>query len=157
MAGIEPVDDKHFLIHGEVMFLDMKAGKEKAIEGAQVTVIQDGEIYVAFRSGEKGKYLFNLPIGHVYEVFYGGDQFVNKSIVIDARNLSKKKYGHTVELNMGLFGHYADIDHSFLQEPIALIYFEPEYDQLILDEVYFRKAGKKLNKCYKQIARLQFD
>jgi hypothetical protein len=157
MSGVKPVDNKHFLIHGEVMYMDMEAGKEMPAEAALVTVIQDGEIYVAFNADEKGKYLFNLPINHTYEVFYGGNKYVNKSIAIDARNLSKKKIGHTVELNMGLFDHYAGVDYSFLQAPIAVFYFEPEFDQLIPDEVYSRKAGKQMNKCYKQIAKLQFD
>lgn len=155
--GMRPIDNKHFLIHGELSHLDMEAGKEKPATDARVTIIQDGEIYAAIESDEKGKYLFNLPVNHTYEVFFGGDQYVNKSIAIDARNLSRKKYGHTVELNMGLFEHYAGVDFEFLQDPIAVFYFEPEYDQLIPNEGYARKAGKAMNKCYKQIAKLQFD
>jgi hypothetical protein len=149
-----PVDNKHFIIHGEIVELDPINQKEQDAPATQVIIYQEDEIYVAFDSNVEGKFEFNLPIDHIYTVTFGGDKFVNKIIEIDARNLNKKKYGHHVELDMGLFQEYDGVDYEFLNEPVATFRFDETVGSLAPDMAYTSKKSKQVFKCIKKIMKL---
>ncbi len=154
-SNTKPVNNKNFLIHGVVVEVDLQDPDEKVSKDTQIIVYQDGEIYVAFNTDDKGKYEFNLPIAHTYKVVYGGTKFVNKSIYIDAENLPRKKYGHNVELDMGLFHDYEGVDFSFLDEPMAQIAYNDEYNKLLFDEKYSMQKWKEMRKCMKQVQKIK--
>jgi hypothetical protein len=153
-SGTKPVDNKHFLIYGEIVEVDLIASKEVDGTGTQVVVYQDDEIYVAFNADETGKYKFNLPINHNYRVVYGGKDFVNKEILINAHELPKKKYGHNVKLDLGMFKNFDGVDYSFLAEPVALIAYDDIMGKLSFDEKYSKKQSKAMFKCMKQIVKM---
>lgn len=153
-SGTKPVDNKHFLIHGEIVEINPIESKEVDAAGAQVIVYQDDEIYVAFHADEKGKYKFNLPINHEYRVVYGGKDFVNKEISINAHELPRKKYGHDVQLDLGVFQNFEGVDYSFLAEPVALISYDDIMGKFSFDEKHSKKQSKAMYKCMKQIIKM---
>ncbi len=150
----KPLDNKHFLIHGEVIEIDPIGMEERDAVGTQIIVYQEGEIYVAFNTDEKGKYTFNLPVGYNYEVVYGGEKYVNKTVKGDGNNIPKKRYGYDVELDMGVFSRYEGVDYEFLESPVALIPFDSTNGKMIFDEDHSKKQGKAMHKCMKKIIKL---
>jgi hypothetical protein len=156
-GGLKPVDNEHFLIYGDIIEIDPVQMKENDAPDCQVVVYQDGEIYVAFNSNEEGKYVFNLPINHNYEIVYGGVDYVNKKIVIDAHNLAQSRYGHKVQLDMGIFKSYDGVDYSCLEQPVALMAFDSMYGKFSFDEKYSKKQSKAVYKCLKEIVKLHAD
>ncbi|NNE54499.1 MAG: hypothetical protein HKN32_00665 [Flavobacteriales bacterium] len=152
-GNMRPVDEQHFLIHGKIIEINPVVMDEDQADDTQVIVYQDGEIYVAFNTNDEGEYLFNLPIGHNYEVVYGGEAYVNKKVTIDAKELPQKRKGYDVKLDMGVFQEYSDVDYSFLNDPVAQIFYDDDYGDLAFDEQYSMKQGKAMMKCFKEIAK----
>ena len=153
-SGTKPVDNEHFLIYGEIVEVDLIASKEVGGANIQVVIYQNEEIYVAFNADETGKYKFNLPINHNYRVVYGGNEYVNKEISINAHELPKKKYGYNVKLDLGMFKNFEGVDYSFLTQPVALISYDDELGELSSDEKYSKKQSKAMFKCMKQIIKM---
>lgn len=152
-GSTKPVDSNHFLLHGKVVEVDPSASRELPGKEIQVVVYQDSEIYVAFNTDSKGKYEFNLPVDHDYVVVFGTGDFVQKKVSIDSHELSRKKYGHTVKLDMGLFKPVSGVDFAFLEEPVAKFQFQSEFDRIAPDEDYGFKKAKEMRKCYKKILK----
>lgn len=115
--------------------------------------MQDDELYVAFNSDDNGKYEFNLPVDHNYTIIYGNQEFVIKTVEINAHDLSKSRYGHNVKLDLGLFKPVEGVDFSFLDEPIAKFQFEAEYGKIAPDEDYSFQMSKRMRKCFKKIIK----
>jgi len=153
-SGTMPVDNKHFLIYGEIIEMDPVAAQERDAGGTQVIVYQDDEIYVTFNADEKGGYKFNLPVNHNYSVVYGGDAFVNKEILIDAHKLPNKKYGQNVQLDLGLLKKFEGVDYSFLNAPVALISYDELVGKFSYDEKHYKKQSKAMYRCMKQILKM---
>ena len=153
-SGTMPVDNEHFLIYGEIIEMDPVAAQERDADGTQVIVYQDGEIYVTFNADEKGEYKFNLPVNHNYSVVYGGEDFVNKEILIDAYKLPKNKHGQNVQLDLGLLKDFEGVDYSFLNAPVALISYDELAGELSYDKKHYKRQSKAMYKCMKQILKM---
>ena len=128
--------------------------KEIDATDTRIIVYQEDEIYVAFNTDDQGKYKFNLPVGHMYRVVYGGDKYVNKEVFIDAHDIPMKRYGYNVVLDMGVVKEYEGVDFSFLAAPVALIAFDSAYGKMVFDESHSKKKGKEMLKCLKKITKL---
>lgn len=153
MLKEKPIDNQHFLIHGQVFELDPLENREHDAANTRVIVYEKGEIYVAFKTAEDGKYLFNLPVGRQYTLEYGGDDYVNKVVTIDASKLGEQKKPEILEMDMGLFRHFEGVDYTFLDAPVAKFRY-------MRDEGFEANAGhairmsEKTAKCMDSIRSL---
>jgi hypothetical protein len=50
----------------------------------------DSIIIVGSRSANSGRYQFKLPFGYKYEIRYGGVDYLQKTLIIDAADPSAK-------------------------------------------------------------------
>lgn len=153
----DDITGDYFLMKGRVYELNMLEPAESRASNVQVVVYQEKELYVAFFTNESGEYSFYLPIGHNYEVWFGGAAFVNKKVVIEGIPFPKEKKPRTIPLDMGLFRPVDGYDFPMLNEPLAHIKYDPETDQIGPDldaiaaksleiEKYFKKIKKEAGK-----------
>ncbi|MDZ4752819.1 MAG: hypothetical protein SGI87_14475 [Flavobacteriales bacterium] len=154
VSSAKAVDDYHLLLHGRVFevnpFSEEIEGGAKAV---QVIVYQGEEIYVAFYTDKSGVYEFNLPIGHMYEIRYGGPTFINKIVQIDTRELPAHKSGSDLKMDMGLFKPIEGADFSLLNEPFVIVAYNKETNRLIPDLAYTDDKAFELDKIIRKIKK----
>lgn len=112
-AELKPNSGEYFLVYGNMENLQWADGS--MVDAANtwcVVSTPDDEIHIAFKANEDGEYEFNLPVGEVYTMTFGGKDYVNKKVEIDARNLEVTKKGVALKLDMLLFKDPEDADVS---------------------------------------------
>jgi hypothetical protein len=149
-----PSTENHFLISGLIYHYDIVKGNEVPAAHAQIVVYQNKELYVAFFGGADGTYSFYLPVGFEYEVWFGGSAFANKKVRLDATQLPEEKKPREVALDVSLFRAVEGIDFSILNEPYVRMAYDPESDNMRLDEEYTRKRKVELDKSLKKAKKL---
>jgi hypothetical protein len=147
------VSGDHYLIKGTIFLINPIEGTEGKASNVQVVVYQGTELFVAFFTGETGDYEFYLPIGHNYEVWYGGSAFVNKKVAIDATQLPKERKPRTILLNMGLFRPIENVEFPTLNSPFVIVSYDPEFDQIAPDMDYTAKKNMELEKVFKKLRK----
>jgi hypothetical protein len=95
-----------------------------------------------------------LPVGFEYEVWFGGSAFANKKLLIDATQLPEERKPREVTLDVSLFRAVEGIDFSILTEPYVRMAYNPESDNMFLDEEYTRKRKVELDKSLKKAKKL---
>ncbi len=149
-----PSTENHFLISGILYQQDIVKGNEIPAAHAQIVVYQNKELYVAFFGGADGSYSFYLPVGFDYEVWFGGSAFANKKLYIDATQLPEEKKPREVALDVTLFRAVEGVDFSILNEPYVRMSYDPESDNIRLDEEYTRKRKAELDKSLKKAKKV---
>jgi hypothetical protein len=149
----DEVSGDHYLIKGTIFQINPLAGTEEKASHVQVVVYQESELFVAFFTGETGDYEFYLPIGHSYEVWYGGSAYVNKKVAIDATQFPKERKPRTVPLDMGLFRPIENAEFPMLNAPFVKIAYDPEFDQITPDMDYTAKKNMELDKVFKKLRK----
>lgn len=151
---MKPNSNEYVLIHGNVkeMFFDSDDARDAS--NVRCVVYKDDEIYVAFKSDEEGNYLFNLPVGEKYELVFGGDDFVNKSITMDVTNLPAEKKGIAFECNMRVFKAPSDIKQlKVFEEPICKFEYSRRSRKVIPDLEYLDDQSWVVEKAMRKIAK----
>jgi hypothetical protein len=137
---------EYFHLQGQLLAIDPFSDEEGKTGQTQVVVMQDEEIFVAFDSKMTGKYEFYLPIGHIYTIAFGGKQFVNKKVMIDATKTPKEKKPRSMKLDIGLFPPIEGASFATLDEPFVKITYNKEYDDFVPDFDHTESMMKKLDK-----------
>lgn len=153
-AAPKPNSGEYFLVYGNMENLQWADGS--MVDAANtwcVVSTPDDEIYIAFKANEDGEYEFNLPVGEVYTMTFGGKDYVNKKVEIDARNLEVTKKGVALKLDMLLFKAPENVDVSAFEQPVAKFNYQADYRKLVPDMDYiednmrdFEKAMRKIEK-----------
>lgn len=153
-----PIDDQHLVLYGTTVEMLYGSENEANAPATRVLVFKEGELYTAFKSNEKGEYVFNLPIGDVYELHFGGENFVNKRVTIDTRALAEAKRGkREVSMDISLFRPVETVDYSAMNEPVVLWYFDRGAKEMVPDleviDTMFRTVDKLYRKSEKMALR----
>ncbi|MEN9639346.1 MAG: hypothetical protein RLZZ262_1214 [Bacteroidota bacterium] len=139
----------YFLLQGQLLHVDPYNQQESAAGSTEVIVYQGEEIYVVFDSKSTGKYEFYLPIGHLYTITYGGKQFVNKKVIVDATTSPREKKPRTMRLDIGLFTPVEGFTFTSLQQPFVKIAYNKEYDDFVPDFDHTEQMMRLLDKDLK--------
>lgn len=154
-GNLEPVSDSHMLIHGFTVERVYGSENESNAPNTRCIVYKDDEIYVAFNSNEKGEYVFNLPIGNEYTLEFGGENYVNKRVILDVRGcLPKKRKEHIVEMDMALFRPVEGIDYADMEKPVVRWYYDKGEREIIPDFDVIDGMWRTVEKIYKKSEKL---
>jgi hypothetical protein len=147
-------DADHFLLKGNVYEIDHIAETEGKAKDTQVVIFQDDEIYVAFNTSTNGgTYEFYLPINYNYNVFYGGETYVNKIVNIDSRQFPSEKKPRIVKLNVGLFKPVEGYSFEMMKAPFVMVKYNPETDVVEPDYEYTEAKTDQIVKYFKKIKK----
>lgn len=153
MAKKRELEEDKFVLTGKIYEMDIFNETDKEAGEVQIVIYQNREIYVSFY-GVKGNYEFVLPIGHEYEVWFGGEQYVNKKIYVDSRPMKKRKSGYECVIDVGLFKPIANYEFACLIDHYVKVRWDQEYAQLIPDYEYCDTKAKELNKAIKRAKKV---
>ncbi|MFN0032898.1 MAG: hypothetical protein ACKVOR_12125 [Flavobacteriales bacterium] len=147
------LDGKYFHLKGTVYEVDMFAAASKAAADVEVLVYQDSEIFVAFNTASRGLYEFYLPVGHEYELVFGGKEFVNKKVYVDTRLVPEEKKPQVFDLDMGLFRPLDGQEFPVLQEAFVQVGYDEELAKLAANLEYTEEKAAMLDKQFKKIKK----
>jgi len=139
-----------FIIQGQIFEIDIVNDADKSAQNVQIIIYQDKEVYASFFSKDNGSYEFILPIGHEYEVWFGGKEFVNKKVYVDTRSMPNKSSGYECNLDMGLFRPLKNVEFPCLVDHYVKVRFDSEYKQLIPDYEYSQFKAKEVDKAVRK-------
>jgi hypothetical protein len=139
----------YFLLQGQLLYVDPYNQEEQTAGSTEVVVYQGDDIYVVFDSKETGKYEFYLPIGHIYTISYGGKQYVNKKVIVDATTSPREKKPRSMRLDIGLFSPVEGFVFTSLEQPFVKIAYNKEYDEFVPDFDHTDQMMKLLDKDLK--------
>lgn len=142
-----------FKLFGKVFEYDPVNGGENVAADAQIVVYQGTELYVAFFTGKSGNYEFYLPVGHVYEIWYGGGAFVNKIVSVDATECPPSRSPKDLKLDMGLFRPIEGTDFPMLMEAFVKVNFDKENGMLMPDMEYVDERMRMLDKTLRKVSK----
>ncbi|MFN8776006.1 MAG: hypothetical protein ACK5XV_04495 [Flavobacteriales bacterium] len=142
-----------FVIEGRVLELDVVNNTDKPASKVQVIIYQDNEIYVAFFTQANGYYEFHLPLGHEYEIQFGGDAYVNKRAYIDAREVKPRAGQTEIALDMGLFKPIENVPFEILKEPIVRFAWDTEYGHFLPDLDHAGDMARELEKTLRKVRK----
>ncbi len=147
-------DSDYFLLKGsvyEVNYLDETEGKAK---DTQVIVMQDDEIYVAFNTAKgSGTYEFYLPINYNYNIYYGGEDYINKIVNIDSRQFPSEKKPRVVKMNVGVFKPIPGYSFEMMKSPYIMVKYNPETDTIEPDLEAIETKNEQVEKYFKKIRK----
>lgn len=146
--------ENHYLISGIIYNYDLITDKETPAANVQIVIYQNKELYVAFFGGEDGAYSFYLPIGFEYEVAFGGSAFVNKKVLVDARQFPEERKPREILFDISLFRNVEGADFTTLNEPYGKIMYDPETDMIRPDEAFSSRKKIELEKELKKAKKL---
>lgn len=153
---LRPCDEDHALLHGRLVEIQYGSELHGIAPDVLAAVYRDGELFSAFRSDRKGDFMFNLPVGWEYLISFGGDDFVNRKVQVDLRNMAPGACREPVVFQeMSLFKPVAGIDYSELDEVRVLWRFSKETAQIEQDTgtlMEVLKAGGRLFKKSERVA-----
>lgn len=140
----------HFKFEGTVIEHIIKTGEDVEASNVQIIVYQDQEIFVAFNTASNGNFQFEFPLGHQYEIVFGGGDYVNKKVDIDARALKPRNGGYELNMDIRLFRPVNGFDFAMLNDPFVKFDYDQEYGQFVPNEIYSAPKAKELDKLLKK-------
>jgi hypothetical protein len=142
-----------FVVQGRIFEIDILSEEDMPASEVQVVIYQDKDIYVAFYTRKNGDYEFQLPLGHEYEIWFGGSTFVNKKVYVDSRNVKPGKGQHEIALDMGLFRPMDNYTFELLDKPIVQFVWDTEFEQFLPDLEYTDGVYRELEKIFRKIRK----
>jgi hypothetical protein len=151
---LTPIDKEHLLIYGYTVEMLYETDDEGNAPNTRCIVYKNDEIYTAFKSNAKGEYEFNLPKGEVYTLAFGGDDYVNKRVVVDATDCKSKRKGDVIQMDMALFRPVDGVDYAPMEQPIVRWFYDRYESALIPDMSTFGEMRKVVDRLYRKSERL---
>lgn len=144
---------KYFEFTGQVLEVNLKNEKEKAVKNATITVYQNNELYVYFETSENGSFDFNLPVGYDYIIEFGGQRMIPKKIEIDSRKCPKSMDATKIDFDVVLFENLGYETIQCLEKPIAYYAYDPGFKTLIPNDDYTFDRATLLKKELRKIRK----
>ena len=127
------------------------------IEGAKITVKQDGSVFKSETTASNGKYKeIKCDFGHIYELTFSKSGYVSKSLLLDTK---KGYYPEEVELksyiesSVQLFKEQPEVDYSIVTDrPVGKARINPTDSKLDWDFNYVNQRKKEIENYIKSVA-----
>lgn len=130
------------------------------IEGVKITVMKDGANYESYTTRANGKYEFYLDCGASYKLVFHKDGFVDRSILIDSRNVPEEAIGAGIIMptDMSMYEiteAMKDMDMSVFEEPIGKASYNPEEQDLSWDFGHTTKVKADIFAFIREVEKKQ--
>lgn len=132
-------------IHGVVS----DALSASRLDGVTVTVTKNGVNHDSFTTRANGKYEFYLDCDSRYELSFVKDGYVERSIIIDAKNVPAEVIGAGIIMptDMSMYAiseAMAEADLTVFQKPIGKAKYDPVEGDLVWDFGYTNKIKEEI-------------
>jgi len=138
---------------GRVSKINLSDSTEHLLNDTPIEIWVDDSLSSTIYTDEKGRYKFSLPFFHNYELKYGREPFVQKSVEIDATDFSQTTMtrGFRLEIDITLFEDFEVPEFGFLsREPVAIASYNKVEDTVIWNAEHTETINQKIREAIKQ-------
>lgn len=140
-----------FLVFGSVKLDD----GNKRLEGVEVIVYQDGEVFDQLKTNAKGDYDFELPLRHLYTFSFVLDGHSNKRIEVDASGIPESVIGNrNMDLDMSMLPLPEGFDRSIFEDAYGRGEYDANKNTVVFDSNYTVRMRNKVNAEFSRLERL---
>lgn len=140
-----------FLVFGSVKLDD----GNKRLEGVDVIVYQDGEVFDQLKTNAKGDYDFELPLRHLYTFSFVLDGHSNKRIEVDASGIPESVIGNrNMDLDMSMLPLPEGFDRSIFEDAYGRGEYDANKNTVVFDSNYTVRMRNKVNAEFSRLERL---
>ena len=140
-----------FLVFGSVKLEDAN----KRLEGVDVIVYQDGEVFDQLKTNAKGDYDFELPLRHLYTFSFVLDGHSNKRIEVDASGIPESVIGNrNMDLDMSMLPLPEGFDRSIFEDAYGRGEYDANKNTVVFDSNYTVRMRNKVNAEFSRLERL---
>ncbi|MEY3397570.1 MAG: hypothetical protein RL220_164 [Bacteroidota bacterium] len=128
---------------GRITQLSLPDSAEFQAGGLPVEIWSDDSLTTVIYADNRGRYSFSLPFFHRYQIRYGGSDYVQKTVEIDATDFSQGTMtrGYTLDIDMALFK--SDPKHPIsIAGPVARAAYDKKSDAVLWDAAHTEKVRK---------------
>lgn len=130
------------------------------IEGVKVTVKKDGAQYESYTTRANGKYEFYLDCGATYELVFQKDGYVDRSIIVDSKNVPEEVVGAGIIMptDMSMYEitpAMENMDMSVFKQPIGKASYNPEDQDLSWDFGHTTKVKAEIFAFIREVEKRQ--
>lgn len=140
-----------FLVFGSVKLDD----GNKRLEGVDVIVYQDGEVFDQLKTNAKGDYDFELPLRHLYTFSFVLDGHSNKRIEVDASGIPESVIGNrNMDLDMSMLPLPEGFDRSIFEDAYGRGEYDANKNTVVFDSNYTVRMRNKVNAEFSRLERM---
>ena len=141
-----------FLVFGSVKLDDAN----KRLQGVDVIVYQDGEVFDQLKTNAKGDYDFELPLRHLYTFSFVLDGHSNKRIEVDASGIPESVVGNrNMDLDMSMMPLPLGFDASIFEDAYGRGEYDADKNTVVFDNNYTVRMRNKVNAEFARLERLE--
>ena len=141
-----------FLVFGSVKLED----GNKRLQGVDVIVYQDGEVFDQLKTNAKGDYDFELPLRHLYTFSFVLDGHSNKRIEVDASGIPESVVGNrNMDLDMSMMPLPLGFDASIFEDAYGRGEYDANKNTVVFDNNYTVRMRNKVNAEFARLERLE--
>lgn len=137
-------DPNNLAVDGTIK--DERGGR---INGAVITLFQDGEQVKQVQTGKNGRFDLYLDFGHEFIIEISKVQYVSKKLYINTNNVPDDEQAWGYEFGgfvVDMLQRMDGVDYSILDKPIGKVYYEPNVENFVDDRVYTRQIKEEVKK-----------
>jgi hypothetical protein len=112
-----------------------------AMQGVQVTVTKNGQLFTSFPTTYSGAYNLFLPMGAEFVVSITKDGYAKKYFTVSTMGVpaesAKKKFAVMIA-DLELIALVPGVDYSVFNQPVNKYYFDPKADNFDYDKKYLK-------------------
>lgn len=112
-----------------------------AMQGVQVTVTKNGQLFTSFPTTYSGAYNLFLPMGAEFVVSITKDGYAKKYFTVSTMGVpaesAKKKFAVMIA-DLELIALVPGVDYSVFNQPVNKYYFNPKADNFEYDKKYLK-------------------
>jgi hypothetical protein len=134
-------------MRGRLTEINLSDSSEHILNDVAIEIWTDDSLTSVLYSDEKGRYKFSLPFFHSYEIRYGRDPLVQKTVLVDATDFAQStmERGFKLEIDMALFEQQEGLKMEFLKkEPVAIASYSKQEDTVIWNAEHIERIQEKI-------------
>lgn len=134
-------------MRGRLTEINLTDSSEHILHDVPIEIWKDDSLSSVLYSDEKGRYKFSLPFFHSYEIRYGREPYVQKTVVVDALDFAQStmERGFKLEIDISLFEAQEGLDMNFLkEEPIAVAAYNKQENTVVWNAEHIERIQEKM-------------
>jgi hypothetical protein len=134
-------------MRGRLTKINLSDSSEHILRDMPIEIWTDDSLTSVLYTDEKGRYKFSLPFFNSYQIKYGREPFVQKTVLVDATDFAQStmERGFKLEIDMALFEEKEGLKVDFLKnEPVAIASFNKQENTVVWNSEHIERIQERI-------------
>lgn len=124
------------------------------LPGVDVTVTNDGKVFLTKKTDKRGKFEIELPYGSVFKIEFAKADYATKHIEVDTRGVTEEdgKWGFEwPKMKVEMYPIFEGVDYGMLKNPVGRIGYNELIGNFDPDKKYQRSVDEGITRLEKAV------